>query len=99
MRRVKLEARVNTPKIRSALQQERGGHLQPPRGDEEEGVREIVFASSSSLYGEPEEIPVGEDTLARLVSVYGARLKVKRRHGGRLRILSSVYSEPDAHYD
>jgi UDP-glucose 4-epimerase len=36
------------------------------------GVREIVFASSSSVYGEPEEIPVGEDAPVRPVSVYGA---------------------------
>lgn len=36
------------------------------------GVREIVFASSSSVYGEPEEIPVGEDAPLRPVSVYGA---------------------------
>jgi UDP-glucose 4-epimerase len=35
-------------------------------------VREIVFASSSSVYGEPEEIPVGEDAPLRPVSVYGA---------------------------
>jgi UDP-glucose 4-epimerase len=36
------------------------------------GVKEIVFASSSSVYGEPEEIPVGEDAPVRPVSVYGA---------------------------
>ncbi len=36
------------------------------------GVREIVFASSSSVYGEPEEIPVGEEAPVRPVSVYGA---------------------------
>ena len=36
------------------------------------GVRELVFASSSSVYGEPEEIPVGEDAPIRPVSVYGA---------------------------
>ena len=36
------------------------------------GVKEIVFASSSSVYGEPEEIPVGEDAPLRPVSVYGA---------------------------
>ena len=36
------------------------------------GVREIVFASSSSVYGEPEEIPVGENAPVRPVSVYGA---------------------------
>jgi UDP-glucose 4-epimerase len=36
------------------------------------GVGEIVFASSSSVYGEPEEIPVGEDAPVRPVSVYGA---------------------------
>ena len=38
----------------------------------EHGVRELVFASSSSVYGEPEEIPVGEDAPIRPVSVYGA---------------------------
>jgi UDP-glucose 4-epimerase len=36
------------------------------------GVGEIVFASSSSVYGEPDEIPVSEDALVRPVSVYGA---------------------------
>jgi UDP-glucose 4-epimerase len=36
------------------------------------GVKEVVFASSSSVYGEPDEIPVGEDAPARPVSVYGA---------------------------
>jgi UDP-glucose 4-epimerase len=35
-------------------------------------VRELVFASSSSVYGEPEEIPVGEEAPIRPVSVYGA---------------------------
>jgi len=35
-------------------------------------VKEIVFASSSSVYGEPEEIPVGEDAPVKPVSVYGA---------------------------
>ncbi|WP_440059964.1 SDR family NAD(P)-dependent oxidoreductase [Thermogladius sp. 4427co] len=35
-------------------------------------VREIVFASSSSVYGEPAEIPVGEESPIRPVSVYGA---------------------------
>jgi UDP-glucose 4-epimerase len=36
------------------------------------GVRELVFASSSSVYGEPDEIPVGEEAPVRPVSVYGA---------------------------
>ena len=36
------------------------------------GVKEIVFASSSAVYGEPEEIPVNEDAPVRPVSVYGA---------------------------
>ncbi|ADY01297.1 NAD-dependent epimerase/dehydratase [Vulcanisaeta moutnovskia 768-28] len=36
------------------------------------GVKELVFASSSSVYGEPSEIPVGEDAPIRPVSVYGA---------------------------
>jgi len=35
-------------------------------------VGEIVFASSSSVYGEPEMIPVGEDAPLKPVSVYGA---------------------------
>jgi len=35
-------------------------------------VKEIVFASSSSVYGEPEEIPASEDAPIRPVSVYGA---------------------------
>jgi len=34
------------------------------------GVKELVFASSSSVYGEPESIPVDEDTPIRPVSVY-----------------------------
>jgi UDP-glucose 4-epimerase len=37
-----------------------------------EGVRELVFASSSSVYGEPDEIPVSEKAPVRPVSVYGA---------------------------
>jgi UDP-glucose 4-epimerase len=37
-----------------------------------EGVKEMVFASSSSVYGEPDEIPVGEEAPVRPVSVYGA---------------------------
>jgi UDP-glucose 4-epimerase len=37
-----------------------------------EGVREIIFASSSSVYGEPDEIPVGEEAPVRPVSIYGA---------------------------
>lgn len=35
-------------------------------------VGELVFASSSSVYGEPPRIPVGEDEPIRPVSVYGA---------------------------
>lgn len=35
-------------------------------------VATIVFASSSSVYGEPEEIPVGENAPIKPVSVYGA---------------------------
>ncbi|MCX8199461.1 MAG: GDP-mannose 4,6-dehydratase [Sulfolobales archaeon] len=35
-------------------------------------VREIVFASSSSVYGEPEKIPVDEEASVKPVSVYGA---------------------------
>jgi len=35
-------------------------------------VKELVFASSSSVYGEPEEVPVGEGAPIRPVSVYGA---------------------------
>jgi UDP-glucose 4-epimerase len=35
-------------------------------------VKEIVFASSSSVYGEPEVIPVDEEYPVRPVSVYGA---------------------------
>jgi len=36
------------------------------------GVKELVFASSSSVYGEPEQIPVDESATVRPVSVYGA---------------------------
>ena len=35
-------------------------------------VKEVVFASSSSVYGEPTTIPVSEDAPIRPVSVYGA---------------------------
>ncbi|MCX8181392.1 MAG: SDR family NAD(P)-dependent oxidoreductase, partial [Thermofilaceae archaeon] len=35
-------------------------------------VRSLVFASSSSVYGEPEEIPVDESAPVKPVSVYGA---------------------------
>ncbi|MEM0000031.1 MAG: SDR family NAD(P)-dependent oxidoreductase [Desulfurococcaceae archaeon] len=37
-----------------------------------ENVKTIVFASSSSVYGEPPEIPVNEDAPVKPVSVYGA---------------------------
>jgi len=37
-----------------------------------EGVRELVFASSSSVYGEPDEVPVDERAPVKPVSVYGA---------------------------
>jgi len=36
------------------------------------GVKGLVFASSSSVYGEPEETPVDENAPIRPVSVYGA---------------------------
>ncbi|MEM4700508.1 MAG: NAD-dependent epimerase/dehydratase family protein [Candidatus Nezhaarchaeales archaeon] len=36
------------------------------------GVGQLVFASSSSVYGEPEAIPVDESAPVRPVSVYGA---------------------------
>jgi UDP-glucose 4-epimerase len=35
-------------------------------------VKELVFASSSSVYGEPEENPIAEDAPIRPVSIYGA---------------------------
>jgi len=35
-------------------------------------VEELVFASSSSVYGEPESIPVSEEAPIKPVSVYGA---------------------------
>jgi UDP-glucose 4-epimerase len=35
-------------------------------------VNKLVFASSSSVYGEPDEIPVSEEAPIRPVSVYGA---------------------------
>jgi len=38
----------------------------------ENGVNETVFTSSSSIYGEPEEIPVNEDASLTPVSVYDA---------------------------
>ena len=36
------------------------------------GVKELIFASSSSVYGEPKEIPVDESAPIRPLSVYGA---------------------------
>jgi len=38
----------------------------------ESDVKYLVFASSSSVYGEPEQIPVSEDAPLKPVSVYGA---------------------------
>lgn len=35
-------------------------------------VKQFVFSSSSSAYGEPETIPVDEKALLKLVSVYSA---------------------------
>jgi UDP-glucose 4-epimerase len=35
-------------------------------------VKELVFASSSSVYGEPESIPVSEEAPIKPVSIYGA---------------------------
>ena len=35
-------------------------------------VKEIIFASSSSIYGESGEYPVGEEAAVRPISVYGA---------------------------
>lgn len=35
-------------------------------------VGELIFASSSSVYGEPKEIPVSEDAPIKPISVYGA---------------------------
>jgi UDP-glucose 4-epimerase len=35
-------------------------------------IKELVFASSSSVYGEPESIPISEEAPIRPVSVYGA---------------------------
>ncbi|KSW10766.1 UDP-glucose 4-epimerase [Pyrodictium occultum] len=35
-------------------------------------IRKLVFASSSSVYGEPEKIPVSENAPIKPVSVYGA---------------------------
>jgi len=35
-------------------------------------VKQLVFASSSSVYGEPEAIPINEDAPIKPVSVYGA---------------------------
>ena len=37
-----------------------------------EGVKNFVFASSSTVYGEPREIPVNEEAPLRPISVYGA---------------------------
>jgi UDP-glucose 4-epimerase len=37
------------------------------------GVKEMVFASSSSVYGEPDEIPVSEEAPVRPVSVYWSK--------------------------
>jgi UDP-glucose 4-epimerase len=35
-------------------------------------IKELVFASSSSVYGEPDQIPVDENAPIRPVSIYGA---------------------------
>jgi UDP-glucose 4-epimerase len=35
-------------------------------------VEELIFASSSSVYGEPKNIPVSEEAPIKPVSVYGA---------------------------
>ena len=36
------------------------------------GVRRLVFSSTAAVYGEPEEIPIREDTPLRPVNAYGA---------------------------
>ncbi|MEM3680037.1 MAG: SDR family NAD(P)-dependent oxidoreductase [Metallosphaera sp.] len=35
-------------------------------------VKELIFASSSSVYGEPEDLPVSEDAPLKPISIYGA---------------------------
>jgi UDP-glucose 4-epimerase len=54
------------------------------------GMREIVFASSSSVYGEPEEIPVGEDASLRAVSVYGGVSMQKFRKSKTNDLIKSI---------
>jgi len=41
-------------------------------GMKKNDVKQLVFASSSSVYGEPENIPVSEDAQIKPISVYGA---------------------------
>jgi UDP-glucose 4-epimerase len=72
MNLVKLEARVNTPKSEVHFNENVVATFNLLEAMRRKGVKEIVFASSSSVYGEPEEVPVGEDAPVRPVSVYGA---------------------------
>jgi len=51
-------------------------------------VKEVVFASSSSVYGEPKEIPIDENTPIRPVSVYGA---TKASCGNLIHAYSRLY--------
>ena len=66
------EVRVSTTNPRTHFEENVVATFNLLEAMREHGVKELVFASSSSVYGEPEEIPVGEEAPVRPVSVYGA---------------------------
>ena len=48
-----------------------GGSLSLLRAMREAGVKDIVFSSSASVYGEPEAVPIEESARLNPTSVYG----------------------------
>lgn len=66
------EVRVSTTNPRTHFEENVVATFNLLEAMREHSVKELVFASSSSVYGEPEEIPVGEEAPVRPVSVYGA---------------------------
>ena len=68
---------VQDPLTSSAVNVE--GTLNVLLAARDEGVRRVVFASSSSVYGAKRELPVGESLLADPISPYGvAKLAAER---------------------
>jgi len=51
-------------------------------------VREIVSALLSSVYGEPEEIPIDEEAPIKPISIYGAR---KSAYENFIHVYSKLY--------